>query len=91
MITDWTNAEGMFIVFLIDPKHNEHDGRIFRSIDRARDHVTDALKYKYCSKAVIGFAVYDKHDEMTISQVQAFGFKKNENINQLSMFGSFKQ
>ena len=63
-----------YIVFLIDSKHKDHDGRIFCNINDARNFVNRCLDGIYASKAVIGFFVFDQLAESitTLSTTGSF-------------------
>lgn len=77
-----------YIVFLIDSKIKDHDGKIFCSLQDAKNYVIDGLQDNYSDKAVIGTFYIDlNHKTMLITKVQTFGFYKDKrNINQLELF-----
>lgn len=77
-----------YIVFMIDSKHKDHDGKIFSSVDDAKDFLNDMYEIDFFNKAIIGMFVYDKDKkEMIITMVESFGFPGDKKItNQLSIF-----
>lgn len=77
-----------YILFLIDSKIKEHDGKIFISYDEARQYAADCINEKYSDKAVIGMFYLDKNaKEMLISMVETIGFSgDHKNANQLQLF-----
>ena len=79
-----------YIVFLIDSKIKEHDGKIFSSYDEARQFANDCINDNYCDKAVIGmFCLDEQIKEMLITMVETIGFPGDKkNINQLQLFHS---
>jgi hypothetical protein len=77
-----------FIVFLIDSKFKEHDGKLFSSLREAKEFVVECMAENYCDKAVIGTVYIDLNSkEMLISKVETFGFTGDrKNIDQLQLF-----
>lgn len=77
-----------YILFLIDSKFKEHDGKIFCSYKEAREYASDCIADKYCDKAVIGlFSLNTQEKEMFISMVETIGFVGDKkNVNQLQLF-----
>lgn len=77
-----------YILFLIDSKIKEHDGKIFISYDEARQYAADCINEKYSDKAVIGmFYLNNNAKEMLISMVETIGFSgDHKNANQLQLF-----
>jgi hypothetical protein len=77
-----------YIVFLIDSKVKEHDGKVYCSIDDAREYAQDVIDEKYANKAVIGMFYMDQNAEiMSITMVDTIGFKGDKkNVNQLTLF-----
>lgn len=77
-----------YIVFLIDSKHKEHDGRVYCSFDDARDAAVRCIDERYCDKAVIGMFVMDQQaEDMTITKVETFGFPGDKKrMDQLDLF-----
>ena len=77
-----------YIVFVIDSKYKSHDGKIFSSVEEAREFVVDTMDYDYGDKAVIGCFHLDKdHKEMLITHIDSVGFKGDKkNINQTQLF-----
>lgn len=80
--------EARYIVFLLDSKFKEHDGKVFVSHAEARQWAGECVQDKYCDKFVIGMFVFEPgHREMLISYVQSFGFRGDvKKIEQLSLF-----
>lgn len=77
-----------YILFLIDSKIKDHDGKIFCSLQDAREYAKDTINEKYADKAVIGMFVWNsKAKEMLISMVETIGFKNDKtNIAQMELF-----
>lgn len=77
-----------YIVFVIDSKYKSHDGKIFSSVEEAREFVVDTMHYDYGDKAVIGCFYLDKDSkEMLITHIDSIGFKGDKkNINQTQLF-----
>lgn len=77
-----------YIIFLIDSKIKQHDGKIFSSYDEARQYASDCINDNYSDKAVIGmFSLNTKSKEMLITMVETIGFSGDKkNINQLQLF-----
>ena len=77
-----------YILFLIDSKIKQHDGKIFSSYTEAREYASDCIKEKYSDKAVIGMFYLDiRSKEMLITNVETIGFPGDKkNINQLELF-----
>jgi len=77
-----------YILFLIDSKIKEHDGKIFASHKEAKEYAQDAISDKYCDKAVIGIFYLDTNiREMMITKVETIGFLGDKkNVNQLNLF-----
>ena len=77
-----------YIVFLIDSKIKEHNGKVFCSYQEAMQYTNDTIKENYADKAVIGMFVMDPNSkEMLITMVQTIGFPKDiKNVNQLELF-----
>lgn len=82
------NNSGRYILFLIDTKIKDHDGKIFTSSKDAKDYANEVISEKYADKAVIGFFTIDSSvREMTISQIETIGFTGDKkNVNQLELF-----
>jgi hypothetical protein len=65
-----------YILFLIDSKIKQHDGKIFCSYNEAKQYASDCIKDNYSDKAVIGmFNLNAKAKEMLITMVETIGFK----------------
>ena len=79
-----------YIVFLIDTKIKQHDGRIFCSFNEAREYVSDCINENWCNKAVIGmFSLDPNAQEMMISMVETIGFIGDKKyVGQLELFKS---
>lgn len=77
-----------YILFLIDSKVKQHDGKIFCSYEEAKEYACDCINEKYSDKAVIGlFAMDPNSQEMLISMVETIGFVGDKkNVNQLELF-----
>jgi hypothetical protein len=77
-----------YILFLIDSKIKQHDGKVFSSYDEARQYAADCINENYCDKAVIGMFNLDSNSkEMLITQIDTIGFTGDKkNINQLELF-----
>lgn len=87
MQTDY-NLTARYIVFLINSKIKEHDGKIFISYPDAKQYTADAINDNYADKAVIGmFSIDMQHKEMLISMVETIGFAGDKkNTTQLQLF-----
>lgn len=76
-----------YIIFMLDSKYKEHDGKIFSSAIEAEQYIIEALDEKYCDKAVIGFFKVDENaKEMNITMIKTFGFKADKSPRQTSLF-----
>lgn len=77
-----------YIVFLIDSKMKDHDGKIFCLLKDAREYAFDIVDGIYADKAVIGmFYLNAEEQEMIITMVQTIGFKGDKkDVNQLELF-----
>lgn len=77
-----------YILFLIDSKIKQHDGKIFCSYKEARKYAIDCITENYCNKAVIGiFSINTQAKEMLITMVETIGFVGDKkNVNQLELF-----
>jgi len=77
-----------YILFLIDSKVKQHDGKIFSSYQEAREYASDCINENYADKAVIGmFYLEADSKEMMISKVETIGFVGDKkNVNQLELF-----
>ena len=82
------NASLRYILFLIDSKIKQHDGKIFCSYDEARKYASDCINDNYSDKAVIGmFCLNPNSKEMLITMVETIGFSGDKkNVNQLQLF-----
>lgn len=77
-----------YIIFLIDSKLKQHDGKIFCSYDEAKQYASDCINDKYSDKAVIGmFCLSPNSKEMNITMVETIGFAGDKkNVNQFQLF-----
>lgn len=77
-----------YILFLIDSKIKDHDGKIFCSLSDAREYAKDTIKEKYADKAVVGMFVWNEQArEMLITMVETIGFKGDKkDAIQLKLF-----
>lgn len=76
-----------YIVFCLDSKFKDHDGKIFISLSDARQFATVCMEDHYCDKFIIGMFVQGNHQEINISKIETFGFKNSKkDINQRSLF-----
>lgn len=82
------SASLRYILFLIDSKIKEHDGKIFCSYDEARQYASHCINDNYSDKAVIGMFCLDPNSkEMLITMVETIGFSGDKkNVNQLQLF-----
>jgi len=80
-----------YILFLIDSKIKDHDGKIFCSLQDAREYAKDTINEKYADKAVIGMFVWNEQaKEMLISMVETIGFKNDKtNVTQMELFKQY--
>lgn len=84
-------ADLRYIVFLLDSKIKQHDGKIFCSLPEARRYAIEAIEENYCDKAVVGmFVMQSQAKEMTITMVETIGFAKDKkDVSQLVLFSRF--
>lgn len=76
-----------YIVFLIDSKIKDHDGKIFCSYEEARAYVADTISDNYADKAVIGMFSLSNDKELLITKVETIGFQGDKrHVNQLQLF-----
>lgn len=82
------SASIRYILFLIDSKFKEHDGKIFCSYEEAREYANDCINENYSDKAVIGmFCMNPNSKVMMITMVQTLGFLGDKkDVNQLELF-----
>ena len=85
-------ANARYILFLIDSKIKQHDGKIFSSYTEAKDYAVGCLDGIYANKAVIGYFLLDPNvKEMSISLIETIGFTGDKkDIRQLDLFKSDK-
>jgi hypothetical protein len=78
-----------YIAILIDSKIKEHDGKVFCSIDDAREYAMNVINENYADRAVIGMFVIDMlARESIITMIDTLGFTGDKKkINQLKLFG----
>lgn len=78
-----------YIVFCIDSKIAQHDGKVFSNLRDAKSFILDCSLDHYCSKFIIGSFTLNNSKEMNIHLIETFGFNHSvKNINQLSIFDS---
>lgn len=77
-----------YIIFVIDSKYKQHDGKIFTSLSDAREFAKDLMEEEWNKgcKAVIGTFLFEPHiRDMYISQIETIGFagdkKKKEQLD----------
>jgi len=77
-----------YIVFLIDSKLKEHDGKVFCSYQEAKEYTSDVIAEHYADKAVVGmFSINSNSKEMLITMVETIGFPgDHKSVNQLRLF-----
>jgi hypothetical protein len=77
-----------YILFLIDSKIKEHDGKIYVSYQDAKDYAIDCLQSHYADKVVIGmFSLDAMAEHMQITKVETIGFAGDKkNIHQIALF-----
>lgn len=77
-----------YIVFLIDSKNKQHDGKIFSSHASAKDYAEECVDGVEADKAVIGMFYNDMQVEfMQITMVETIGFHRDKKkVEQLSLF-----
>lgn len=89
-VSDCTPEVNMlrYIVFLIDTKIKDHNGKIFSDYNEAREYTSNCINEQYADKAVIGmFLLNPNHKEMFISNVETIGFARDKkDVNQLQLF-----
>jgi hypothetical protein len=76
------------IVFLVDSKFKQHDGKIFSDIKSAREYISDNWDDIFYSQAVLGSFIFDPHTkESFITHIETIGFTKDaKKANQLDLF-----
>lgn len=77
-----------YIVFLIDSKIKDHDGKVFCSYSEAKEWCNDMMDGVYADRAVIGMFVLEPNArEMGITMVETIGFKSDKKrVSQLDLF-----
>lgn len=77
-----------YIIFLIDSKIKDHDGKVFCSYKEAREYAHGTITEKYANKAVIGmFLLNPNSKEMLITSVETIGFAGDKkNVGKLNLF-----
>ena len=90
-MSDVANLLPLYIVILLDFEHNEHDGKVFLSLQEARDYVIEMRDDFYYSRAIIGMTAFDRKNSsktMSITQIETYGFKNSKKkVEQLNLFG----
>lgn len=81
-----------FIVFVLDSKIEQHDGKVFTSMCDARRFVKDSIDEKWGDKMIIGSFVFNpEHREMNIEFIESVGFPHSKkDIKQLSLFEHYQ-
>lgn len=92
MKTDKGNVEDLrFIVFILDSKIEQHDGKVFCTFQDARAFCQDCINDKYGSKFIIGSFVLTTHREMNIEFIETFGLSTSKKkLEQLDLFAGNK-
>lgn len=77
-----------YILFLLDNKSKDHDGKVFCSLEECRRIAELYLKEGYSTHAVIGmFLMNAQAEEMLITMVETIGFTGDlKRVNQLQLF-----
>ena len=77
-----------YVLFLIDSKIKDHDGKIFSSVNDAKGYAKDTIADNYADKAVIGMFYLDSSSrEMRITLVETIGFTGDKKqVEQLKLF-----
>lgn len=76
-----------YIVFVIDSTFDDHDGKVFSDVRRAREFIKDCTDNEWASKFIIGSFINDGTAEMEIHFIEEYGYKKKiTDKNQLSLF-----
>ena len=76
-----------YIVFLIDNKYRDHDGRVFQRIQDAKEFLSDYHENGFFTQAVIGSFSLQDSEYSNIHIIETIGFSKDKkNILQLDMF-----
>jgi hypothetical protein len=77
-----------YIVFLVDSKHKQHDGKVFSDIKSAREYISENWDDIFYSQAVLGSFLFDPQSkELLITHIETIGFSKDaKQANQLDLF-----
>lgn len=76
-----------FIVFLLDNKYKDHDGKVFMSLIEAKEFALETMRDQYADKCIIGSFVELGQKEQMIHNIKTFGFKGDKkNLQQLELF-----
>jgi len=76
-----------FIVFLIDSKFKQHDGKVFKRLSDAREFCRNVIESKDADKIIIGTFTTDGSIESSITCIETYGFKNDKKqIEQLELF-----
>lgn len=89
MINEVPQVEKLrYIVFLIDSKIKQHDGKVFCTLDEARSFTYNLMEDDYADKAVIGMFYNDMNaKELLITNIETIGFQGDKkNFTQLNLF-----
>ena len=84
--------DARYIVFCIDSKYKGHDGRIFSSLQDAKEFAKDTIKENFADKAVIGFFVWENgKQELSITLEETIGFKGDKTkVEEMQLFAPYK-
>lgn len=77
-----------YILFLLDNKSKDHDGKIFCSLEECERIANIYLNEGYANHAVIGmFLMEPEKEDMQITMIETFGFTGDlKKLNQLQLF-----
>jgi hypothetical protein len=76
-----------YIVFLLDCKGKNHDGKLLKSYTAAKAFCKDVIDEHYADRIIIGTVMLDGNEEMNIQLIETVGFKNDvKHFNQLNLF-----
>jgi hypothetical protein len=77
-----------YIVFMIDSKTKDHDGKVFTKHEDAKEYAAAIIDSQYADRAVIGmFYLNEQAREMIITKVETIGFRGDKTkLRQLDLF-----